>query len=125
MHSIEQIPTSRDSVLAFKVKGKIQSEDLEAMAKTMNRAFDAHDSVNMLMIFSPYDGSETGATLDWEVMKSNFRSLVKMDRYAVVGAPEGPDNLIDFMDHLIPVDAETFEPHEVEDAWDFVGASAR
>lgn len=122
MTSIRQVATNTPTVLAFEIHGEIQKEDLDGMARTMNEAFDRHDSVNMLMIFQPYDGAESGATLDWEVVKSNFRSLSNVERYAVVASADGPKRMVDFMDHLMPVDAETFDRHESEAAWAFVGA---
>ncbi len=123
MSSVTQIPTTSSTVLAFNVDGEIQSEDLEVMAQIMNDAFDQHDDVNLLLIFRPYEGTETGATLNWEVVKSNFRSLSNLNKYAVVGGADAPKGSVDFMDRLIPIDAETFGHHEASAAWDFVGAA--
>jgi hypothetical protein len=121
-NSIVQIPTNRPRLYAFEIRGEVQSEDMHEMAETMNSAFDAHDKVDMMLLFRPYDGSEIGATFDFESMKASFRSLNSVDKYVVVGAPERADSLISFMDRIIPVDAHTFEPHEVNAAWSCVDA---
>lgn len=125
MPSITRIPTTSDTVLAFEINGEIQADALERMAQTMNDAFDRHDTTSLLVLFRPYDGSETGATLDWDVLKANFRSLSNLEKYAIVGGSEAPKGTVDFFDDLIPIDAETFDLREAEAAWDFVGASPR
>ena len=76
----------------------------------------------MLLIFAPYEGAQAGAGFDLEVMTSQFRSIVKVDKYAVVGAPSFAATLINVMDKIMPVDARTFSRDEETEAWDFVGA---
>lgn len=123
MPSITQIPTTSDQVLAFEIQGEIQSDALERMAETMNEAFDRYDSVSLLVLFRPYDGTETGATMDWDVLKANFRSLSNLEKYAIVGGSEAPKDSVDFFDNLIPIDAKTFDLRETDAAWNFVGAA--
>ncbi|WP_299287752.1 STAS/SEC14 domain-containing protein [uncultured Tateyamaria sp.] len=114
--SITQLTTDRADLYAFRISGEVNRDDMEQMAEVMNAAFDAHDDkIDMLMIFDPYKGSETGASLSWEAVKSRFKAITNVNRYAVVGAPDKANKMIDFMDQLMPVKAETFanEP----DAW--------
>lgn len=119
------IPTDKDHVYAFEIHGEVASDDMNAMAETMNNAFDHHDKVDMLLLFKPYDGSETAAMFDAEVVKSRFRSLANVDKYVVVGASDRAQSLINFMDMLIPVTAITFDSHDEEKAWSTVNASPR
>ncbi|MDB5658961.1 MAG: hypothetical protein JWS10_1576 [Cypionkella sp.] len=121
--SINQIPVDNPSVYAFRISNEVQAEDLKAMAETMNNAFDVHSSVSMLLIFEQYEGVETGAGFDMETFKSQFRSLAKVDKYAVVGAPSIASTMINVMDKVIPTDARTFERSEELAAWQFVGAN--
>ena len=88
----------------------------------MNDVFDTHDKVDMLMIFDRYEGAETGASFSWEALKSRVRAITNVDRYVVVGAPSGAQSLIEVMDNLMPVDAETFD--EELAAWRSLGAEA-
>ncbi len=92
------------------------------MAANMNDAFDAHPTVSMLLLFEVYDGVQAGAGLDLETMKAQFKSLAKVDKYAVVGAPSAAETLITVMDKIIPVDARTFDASDEQAAWQFVGA---
>ncbi len=119
--TIVQIPVASSDVYAFRIKGEISAEDLQAMANTMNAAFDANSSVSMLLIFDQYDGVEAGAGLDLQTLRSQFRSVLKVDKYAVVGAPGFASTLINVMDILIPTDARTFKPAEEDEAWEFIG----
>lgn len=120
--SVVRIPTDRDDLYAFEIHGEVQSDDMQDMAEMMNDAFDEHDKVDMLLMFKPYDGAETGATFDTEVLESRFRALSNVNKYVVVGAPERANSILNFMDKLIPVDAATFEPHEAHAAWSYVDA---
>lgn len=120
--SIVQIPSSNPAVYAFRVRGEVTSEDMEAMAKVMNDAFDTHDKVSMLLRFEHYEGAELGASWTVETMKSQFRSLANVDKYAVVGAPALAATMISVMDKVIPVDARSFDAAEEAAAWDFVAA---
>lgn len=122
--SILQIPTTRDDLFAFRITAEVSREDMADMADYMNDIFDAHDDkVDMLMIFDRYEGAEMGATLNWESLKSRFRSVSNVRRYIVVGAPDQAERVIAVMDHLIPVEAETFDTEEA--AWRELGAEAK
>lgn len=120
---ITQIATDRADLYAFRLTGKITDDAMEDMAEYMNTAFDAHhDKIDMLMIFDRFEGSEFGASWDWDVIKSRFKALSNVDRYVVVGAPDRADKMIAFMDRILPVNAETFEDEAA--AWQALGAKA-
>lgn len=125
LHSetINQIPVDNHLVYAFRISGEINAEDLKAMGAVMNDAFDSHPSVSMLLIFDQFEGLDAGAGFDKETFTSQFRSLAKVDKYAVVGAPSSAATMINVMDKVIPTDARTFLPSEEAAAWAFVGAS--
>ena len=120
--SITQIATSRKDLYAFRITAEVSREDMTAMAEYMNRVFDQTEKVDMLMIFDRYEGAETGASLSWEALKSRFRSVTNVGRYVVVGAPDGAETLIDVMNAIIPVEAETFD--EEFAAWRSLDAEA-
>lgn len=121
--AITQLQVDNPSVFAFLIRSQVSEEDMKAMAATMNAAFDTHDSVSMLLIFAVYDGSETGAGLNAETLRSQFRSLRHVEKYAVVGAPPAAAAMINVMGSLIPVDARTFDAADEPEAWRFVEAS--
>ena len=120
--TIFTIPTTDPATYAFEIKGKVRSQDMETMADMMNEAFDAHDKVNMLLVFTDYDGSEMGAGYDWSSIKSRFRSLANVDKYVAVGAPDAASGMIEMMGKVMPVEARTFDLAELDAAWAYVGA---
>ena len=122
MHAIHPIPTTRESLLAFRISGKVGKEDMHAMAETANAAFDRHGTVDMLLIFESYAGRDTGALFDVEAMKAQVRSLAKLGRYVVVGAPDSARAMIETMNAVIPVEAMTFDKGDEEKAWVELGA---
>lgn len=120
--TIRRVATTTPQVYAFEIDGKVTSDDMEDMANVMNAAFDAHDSVDMLLIFRHFDGSEVGAGFDWASIKSRFRSLTNVGQYVVVGAPDSAADMIELMGKVIPVEAKTFEMAELDKAWAAVDA---
>ena len=120
--AISQIATEHPNLYAFRINGHIDDDASEALAKYMNDAFDRHaGKVNMLLDLSGLTGSEWTSIFDADVLKSRFRALKEVDKYAVVGAPDHANRMIDFFDKLIPVDARAFSEEDAYAAWDFVG----
>lgn len=121
---ITQMETTSPKVFAFRITGHIDDDASEALAKFMNRVFDENDKVNLLMDLTGFTGSDWDSMLDGDVIKSRFRALSEVDRYAVVGAPQRAASLIRFMDGLIPVNAKAFSADQRDEAWQFVGENA-
>ena len=119
--TIQQIAVDASHVFAFRVTGEVVKEDLQAMAEVMNAAFDRYDTVSMLLLFDHFEGAEWGAGFDFQTVTSQFRSLAKVEKYAVVGAPGVAATMITVMDKLIPTDARAFAADEAAQAWSFVG----
>lgn len=120
--TIIPIPASSPDVYAFRIRGEVTADDMHAMGELMNAAFDAKSSVSMLLIFDSFEGRERGAGLDADSLKSRFRALGNVDKYAVVGAPSAAATMINVMDKIIPVDARTYDADKEDEAWAFVGA---
>lgn len=120
--TVRRLPTTRDALYAFEIDGKVTAAGMEAMADQMNAAFDAHDRVDMLLIFRTFDGTEIGAGFDWASIRSRVRSLAKVDKYVTVGAPEEAATMIEVLGKLVPLETRAFPISELDAAWDFVGA---
>ena len=108
-NTIQKIGTTRPDLFAFAIKGKVTRQDMHDMASSMNEAFDAHDTVDMLLYFEDFQGSETAAQLDLETAKSQFRALSSVRRYVVVNAPEQAASLVEAMGKILPVDVEIYD----------------
>ena len=121
---VNRIDVDKPSVYAFEITGKVSKEDMESMAKTMNAAFDVHkDKVDMMLVFTNYDGSEFGAMLDDDVIASRFRSITNVGKYVVVGAPDNAESAINLFGKLLPVETHTFELSQIDQAFKFLGTT--
>lgn len=126
MHpAVTHIQTTDPTVYAFRVSGEVDADAMEGIAKVMNGAFDSHPKVRMLLIFDRFDGSSLGASLNFETLKAQFRSLSRIEKYAVVGAPETVEKLIGTAGGWTGIETRTFDLAEEAAAWTFVGAQAR
>ncbi len=117
MRAVHPEPTTRENLLAFRITGKVTKEDMHHMAEMANAAFDRFETVDMLLIFDNFDGEETGALFDLEGIKAQFRAILNVGRYVVVGAPESARALIEGMGAILPLKAMTFDKGEEELAW--------
>jgi hypothetical protein len=117
MRAVHPEPTTRENLLAFRITGKVTKEDMHHMAEMANAAFDRFETVDMLLIFDNFDGEETGALFDLEGIKAQFRAILNVGRYVVVGAPESARTLIEGMGAILPLKAMTFDKGEEELAW--------
>ncbi len=120
--TVIEVANNRANLFSFRITGEVTHDDMTAMAEYVNDIFDDHDEVDLLMIFDRYDGAAAGAGLSWESIKSRFRSLMKVNRYVVVGAPDSAEALIEAMSTVIPVKAKTFD--EELAAWRYLDAEA-
>ena len=121
---VSRIPVDKASVYAFEITGKVSADAMESMAKQMNAVFDAHEEkVDMLLLFRDFEGSEFGASLDGDVIRSRFRALTNVDKYVVVGAPDSAETMLKMMGAIIPVEAHTFDLKELNQAWALLGVS--
>ena len=119
---VTRIATDREDVLAFALEGSIESEDMAALARTIDDAFESHDKINLLLILSEFGLQEALSSLNADVLKAQLKSPTNVARYAVVGAPAVAEAMIRLFNPLIPVEARAFEPAKETEAWRFVGA---
>ncbi len=121
IHGVVPLPTDHDHVYAFDVTGDLDAQGMEEMACVLNAAFDRHENkINVLLRFRHFEASDAGVGINLAAMKAQIRSLIHMGRYAVVGAPETAENMIEFFNHVIPVNARTYSSNDEQAAWDFV-----
>lgn len=114
--SIVRKESGRADLLAFDVLGKIPVSDMDWMAAQVDEAFSAFEEVDMLLVMRNFEGADVASAIDPKVVKVQLRSLGKVRRYAVVGAPAWARAMIEFFDIVIPVDAKTFDRDEEAEA---------
>jgi hypothetical protein len=124
--AIERIEAERPTLLAFAVDGRIERDDVEAMAREVLAAFEEMGEVDILIVMRDWDGVSLGAILSRERMEAQIRSIRHVRKYAVVGPPAWAGALIEGFDRLLPVEARTFDEGEeaAARAWLEEGAEA-
>lgn len=106
--TIQRTASARPDLLSFDILGHIPTEDMDWMAREVDGAFERHDEIDMLLVMRRFDGVDAGTMVDPAVLKVQFRSLGKVRRYGVVGAPAWANIMINAFDVVISVDAKTF-----------------
>ena len=107
--TIREIDPGRPATLAFRIDGRVTRTDMKMMSDRVLEAFDAHDKIDMLLLFDRFDGAEPGAGLTAPAIKAQTASLWNVRAYVVAGAPESAAGMIEQVGSLLPVDAETFD----------------
>lgn len=120
--TIAQIGTSRDDLLAYRVTGAISSAEMDQFAEHLNKVFDSHDSIDLMMVFDRYQEAEGADIFDWAAIRSWFRAEAKIGRYVVVGNAEHTQELLDGLSSILPVEPEIFD--EEIAAWRSLDAHA-
>lgn len=107
--AITEAETGRPATLAFRIDGRVTQPEMKMLSDRMLEAFDAHDRIDLLLIFDRFAGSEPGASLSAPTLKAQTASLWNVRAYVVAGAPDEADQTIETMGRVIPVKAKTFE----------------
>jgi hypothetical protein len=122
---ITQIATDSPAVYAFRIEDGVSSDEMAAMARLIDGAFDRHDTIRMLLFLYDFRMTDAVRSLSFKSLATQARSVWNVSHYAVVGAPNVAAVMIEAFDKIIPVKASTFDRGEEADAWAFVGASPR
>jgi hypothetical protein len=105
---ITETEIDRPATLAFRIDGRVTQTEMKMMSDRVLEAFDAHDKIDLLLVFDRYAGSEPGASLSAPTLKAQTASLWNIRAYVVAGAPDEAEQMIETMGRVIPVKAKTF-----------------
>jgi hypothetical protein len=106
---ITETRIDRPATLAFRIDGRVTQTEMKMLSDRVLEAFDAHDRIDLLLIFDRYAGSEPGASLSAPTLKAQTASLWNIRAYIVAGAPDAAEQTIETIGRVIPVKAKTFE----------------
>jgi len=100
------------ATLAFRIHGRVTSDDMKAMAERVLEAFDTHEKIDLLLIFDRFEGSDAGAGMNIPSIKAQTSSVWNVRAYVVAGAPDDAAEMIETFGKVLPIDAETFATEE-------------
>jgi hypothetical protein len=118
--SIHEIPTTRLDLCAFRVTGTVTRDDMAVMGERMLDAFEARDTVDMLLVFEAYEGAENDCSLSLPAAEAQLRSIFNVARYVVAGAPAHAAAMVETVGKALPVEARSFDT--AAEAWAYLGA---
>jgi hypothetical protein len=118
--SIQEIPSSRSDLCAFRVTGRVSRDDMAVMGERMLDAFEVHDEVDMLLVFEGYEGADGDCSFSLPAAEAQLKSLFDVRRYVVASAPAHAATMVEVVGKALPVEAKAFDTSRA--AWDFLGA---
>jgi hypothetical protein len=118
--AITEIQTKRPDLFGFEVNGKIMEHDIEWMARRLKGAFDAHGTVDIIIVMRNWEGIALSAVFDSEGLSAQGKAVQHVRKYAVVGAPTWAEAMINLMAPISPVEAKTFDLEDEKAAWQWV-----
>ena len=121
--AIRRAESGRPDLLVFEVTAKIHRADIEAMAHAVDAAMETPTKIDILLVFTVFDGATLSAMFDGDAAQVSLRSNANVRRYAVVGAPAFAEAMIKIFDPLSPVDARTFDLEHLDEARAWIDSS--
>ncbi len=124
MHpALTRLQTERDDVFAFEISGKVSTEEVDAVYQILEKAYDKHDRINLLVRIGRYDGFDIGALFSDVTYAGKLHAIRHMRRYALVGGPEWMGNMMSFFNPLFRMEARHFELEDETAAWQWIYAN--
>ena len=123
--TIIQRDAPRSDLLAFEIKDRITQPDMEWMSSISDAAMKVHGKIDMLIIMSNYEGSDSDANHDDYSNEVKAKSVDYIRKYVVVGAPLFARAMIAFNGLIKPVETKTFSLSEEQEAWDYLAEAGQ
>jgi len=120
--SIHFLQTTNPNVFAYEVNGRVRSMDVKAVVNEFKPYLEKEGKVNVLAKLSDFNGFDLFAMIEDDLVKLKFKSLSKVDKYAVIGPKPWMRNLLELFYPLTSVKLRVFDKDEEAAAWEWVGA---
>lgn len=120
--SIHFLQTTSENVFAYEVNGRLREKDIKSAVEAMKPYLEREGKFNVLARFKDFHGFDLTALLDDALAKLKYRSITKVERYAIVGAKPWMRNFFELISPLFSAEIRVFEASEEAAAWEWVGA---
>ena len=120
--SVRFLQTTDPNVFAYEIDGRLREKDIKAIVEQMTPLFEREGKINVLARMKGMNGFDLMAAVDDALVWLKYKSLTKVERYAVVGASNWMRNFLELVSPLFPVKVRVFEASEEQAAWEWVGA---
>lgn len=123
--AITRISTDADNVYAFEIDGIISVADMPMMTDELNGFMDAHSKVRMLARIKHF-GFDPAIYLQGDLLSTKLKALQKLERYAIVGAPQWMQKAIEALNPMLSgIEVRAFAGDKEIGAWSWIGAQAK
>ena len=116
---LEIIDIGAENVLALRMDGKIELDDIERVKTRVEEILEDHEKVRVYAEVSSFDGISFQAL--WEDLKLGFGNLSKFSHKAVVSDKKWMANMARFADKLFgSIELRHFTPDERDAAIEWI-----
>jgi hypothetical protein len=120
--AIHFLQTTSENVFAYEVNGRLREKDIKNVVAAMKPFLEREGKFNVFARLKDFHGFDLTALLDDALAKLKYRSISRVDRYAIVGAKPWMRNFLELVSPLFSAQIKVFEPSEEDAAWEWVGA---
>ncbi|HVK19458.1 MAG TPA: STAS/SEC14 domain-containing protein [Fimbriiglobus sp.] len=116
---IEQLPSPTDTVLGFKMSGKLHDEDYKQFVPAVDAAIAKHGKVRLLAQFHDFHGWDLHAL--WDDIKFSTTHCAKIERIALVGDRKWEEWMARVCKPFTMAKVRYFDATEIDAAWAWLG----
>ncbi len=117
------ITTAADNILALEIGGVLSSEAMSHVIREFEMRLQHHEKVGLLYRMMYHAGMHPAVFMQTAQLWMKLAATRKVNRYAIVGAPDWLGNLIASVRPELPaIDIQTFPPELEAEAWAWLGA---
>lgn len=120
--SVHFLQTTSENVFAYEVNGRVREKDIKDAVAQLKPYLERDGKFNVLARLKDFNGFDLTSLFDDELAKTKYRSLSKVEKYAIVGAKPWMRNFLELLSPLFSTKIRTFELSEEDAAWEWVGA---
>jgi len=120
--SIHFLQTTNPNVFAYEVNGRVRAKDVKAVVNEFKPYLERDGKINVLAKLSDFNGFDLLAMIEDDLVKLKFKSLSKVDKYAVIGPKPWMRNLMELFYPITSIKLRVFDKDEEAAAWEWVGA---
>lgn len=112
---IEQLKSTSDHVLGFKLSGKLHDADYAQFVPVIDAAIAKHSKVRLLAQFHDFQGWDMHAL--WDDIKFSTTHCTKIDRIALIGENSWEKWMSTVCKPFTMAKIQYFSANQVDEAW--------
>ena len=115
---IEQLTGSSETILGFKMSGKLHDEDYQKFVPAIDAAIAKHGKVRLLAEFQDFHGWDLHAL--WDDVKFSTTHCTKIERIALVGDKKWEEWMAKVCKPFTMAKIQYFDAADIDKAWAWV-----